>query len=109
MPAASLYVPAPHDTHAPPLGPVYPALHKHAWIPTLPKGEEELLGQLSQSALTRYLPASQGFRAMRAAPTKFSDALKPFCLSCMLTRSKVSAAKIAWASRRLVAAGHPHR
>ena len=45
LPAASLYVPAPHDTHAPPLGPVYPALHKHAWIPTLPAGEEESLGQ----------------------------------------------------------------
>jgi hypothetical protein len=51
LPAASLYVPAPHDTHAPPLGPVYPALHKHAWISTLPAGEEELLGQGEHEAL----------------------------------------------------------
>jgi hypothetical protein len=51
MPAASLCVPAPHDTHAPPLGPVYPALHKHAWISTLPAGEEELQGQGEHEAM----------------------------------------------------------
>ena len=75
------------------------ALHKHAWIPmtTLPAGEEEWLGQMLQSALTRYLPASQGLRAMRGAPTKFSDALNPFCSSCTLTFSKVSAARMSWA------------
>ena len=77
------------------------ALHKHAWIPTLPAGEEELLGQLLQltstrPGLTRYLPASQGCRTMRAAPTKFSAAFKPFCSSCMLTISKVTAS-MSWA------------
>ncbi len=43
LPAASLYVSAPHVTHTPPFGPVYPTLHKFAWISTLPAGEEELL------------------------------------------------------------------
>ena len=62
MPADSLYVPAPHDTHAPPWGPVYPALHKHAWMPTLPAGEEELLGQGEHEALpaaSLYVPVHQ--------------------------------------------------
>jgi hypothetical protein len=51
LPAASLYVSAPHVTHAPLLGPVYPTLHKHTWISTLPAGEEELPGQGENEAL----------------------------------------------------------
>ena len=43
-PDASLYVPASHAVHGPPLGPVYPAMHSQSPLASLPAGDVELAG-----------------------------------------------------------------
>ena len=50
LPAAALCLPAAHAEHAPPLGPVKPALHVQAMAAALPAGELELLGHSMQTS-----------------------------------------------------------
>ena len=47
-PAASLYLPATHASHAPPSGPVYPALHMQAVEAVLAAGESDSEGHSVQ-------------------------------------------------------------
>jgi len=49
LPLAILYVPAPHDEHAPPFRPVYPALHAQAATAELKLGESESPGHARQA------------------------------------------------------------
>ena len=54
------------------------ALHKHAWIPTLPAGEEELLGQGEHKTLpatSLYVPVHQ---------RTVSRVVRTYCLSCAM-------------------------
>ena len=51
LPDASLYVPAAHSVHRPPLGPDVPALQVQAVKSVLAGSEMESLGQSSQAAL----------------------------------------------------------
>ena len=44
LPASALNVPATHCPHAPPSGPVHPALHRQAPAATLPGSESEFSG-----------------------------------------------------------------
>ena len=67
-PLATLYVPAPHDTHGPPSGPVYPALHAEdtqSATASLALGEVVPAGHATQvdaavaAAAPEYFPAAQ--------------------------------------------------
>ncbi len=65
LPLAILYVPAPHATHVPPFGPVYPALQTQAVTTVLRLGELEFAGHVKQFVTAEapveveYLPAAQ--------------------------------------------------
>ncbi len=65
VPASILYLPAIQSVHAPPSGPVHPALHVQAARAELAIGELELLGHARQVAAseapvaTEYVPAAQ--------------------------------------------------
>ena len=48
LPLSLLYVPASHWVQSPPSGPVYPALHVHAFGELLPLGASELAPQAKQ-------------------------------------------------------------
>ena len=74
LPVPALNLPAAQSTHAPPSGPVEPALQTHADAPALPVGEEELAGHASHVVLAvapsaaEYLPASQSMHVSMPAP-----------------------------------------
>jgi hypothetical protein len=65
LPLKSLYVPAPHASHGPPFGPVYPALQTQAVTTVLRLGELEFAGHVKQLVTAEapveaeYLPAAQ--------------------------------------------------
>ena len=60
-PVLTLYFPATHAAHGPPLLPVKPPLHRHADTVLLAVGDSEFTGQSSHlEALTEYLPPSHG-------------------------------------------------
>ena len=63
LPDASLYVPAPHCAHEPPLGPVKPALQTHAVAAVLPAGDVLEAGHPAHAALpvcSLYVLAAHG-------------------------------------------------
>ena len=70
MPEAILYLPAAHDVHVPPSGPVKPTLHVQAVTAVLGLGELELLGHATQvdssvaPAVAEYFPAAQFTHAL---------------------------------------------
>jgi len=71
LPAAALYLPASHATHASPSGPVKPALHVQAVEAVLPSGELELdkhAVQASLPAVSLYLPATHATHAPPSGP-----------------------------------------
>ena len=65
LPVAILYLPATHDVHVPPSGPVKPTLHVQAVTAELGLGELELLGHVTQvdssvaPAVAKYFAAAQ--------------------------------------------------
>jgi hypothetical protein len=68
VPVAVLYLPATQLLHAPPFGPVVPALQMQLATAALPIGEYELVGQLphvSDAAppVVEYFPATQSVHA----------------------------------------------
>ncbi len=69
LPLAILYVPAIHDEHTPPSGPVYPALQVQSATASLELGELELSGHVTQVAAAvaavtpEYVPAPHGVQA----------------------------------------------
>jgi hypothetical protein len=75
-PVVSLYLPALHAVHAPPLGPVYPLLHRHADEEELPWGDVDSAGQLPVHASSRVrlptpvpkVPAGHGVQGPLSSP-----------------------------------------
>ena len=69
LPVAGLYLPATHNTHTPPSGPVKPTLHVQAARTALEIGELELVGHPIQVVATvaptvvEYVPAAQSEHA----------------------------------------------
>ena len=74
LPVPALNLPAIQSTHAPPSGPVEPALHTHAVAVVLAAGEAELSGHawhVASSvapAVSEYLPASQSVHSSLPVP-----------------------------------------
>lgn len=69
LPVAFLYLPAMHNTHTPPSGPVYPMSHTQAPLEELPIGEPYVILHAIQAASALccvtglYLPAAQSVQA----------------------------------------------
>jgi len=74
-PLVALYPPALHAPHAPPSGPVYPALQRHSDSEVLPSGDVESAGQLPEHAAmvgtptsVPYVPAGQSVQGPPSLP-----------------------------------------
>jgi len=80
VPLTVLYVPAGHKLHAPPLGPVYPALQAQLVAAGAPLGECEFAGQgphvLSAvwPTAAEYFPAPQLMQARTPAAAEYFPA-----------------------------------
>ena len=69
FPTPALYLPAPHCVHAPPLGPVYPALQTQAVMAPLAAGEVLEAGQAEHVLVpTVYDPAAHIVHVPPLAP-----------------------------------------
>ena len=71
LPVEILYLPAAHNSHVPPFGPVKPALQAHAVITVLEASEFEPVGQVEQGALPvvfLYVPVVHSLHVLPAGP-----------------------------------------
>jgi hypothetical protein len=73
-PVTALNFPAPHATHVPPFGPVWPASHRQLVIVVLAAAELEDAGQIAHvlsaetSGVAEYLPEMQPVQVLSAEP-----------------------------------------
>jgi hypothetical protein len=80
LPVSILYLPAAHDVHVPPSGPVKPTLHEQAVAAVLGLGELELPGHAKQADSTvapgvpKYFPATQSTHAALPVPLLYLPA-----------------------------------